>query len=364
MKQQILNFDEQELSALLQSSCSLEPYRAKQIIPWLYRKRETSFEAMTDIARTARELLAEHFTIYRPKLLQSLKSVDGSRKYLFQLEGGDTVETVLIKQPKRWTLCVSSQVGCAVACSFCVTGTLGLKRNLETHEILGQVLAVRDDIAARKGYDENGTLIDDFYNIVFMGMGEPFHNFDNVARAVRLLNHPKGFDFSPRKLTVSTSGIVPAIQRFADEEVGANLAISLNATTDEVRNVVIPINKRWPLSELLATLRDFPLKKGKRITIEYVMLAGVNDSFHDLQRLPKLLHGIQCKVNLIPYNDNSGLGYSASSRQIIEKWHQTLLDRGLNCTIRWSKGTDISAACGQLAAKNEPKKTKKSIAIT
>ena len=215
---------------------------------------------------------------------------------------------------------------------------MGLKRHLKTSEIIGQALAVLED--------EEAT---DFTNIVFMGMGEPFHNIDNVIKTVKLLNDPLGMEISPRKITVSTSGLVPAIKKFGESEAGANLAVSLNATTNEVREKIMPINKRWPIEVLLQALRDYPLKGSRKITIEYVMLKDVNDSEQDLKRLPKLLHGMPVKVNLIPYNDNTGLGYGQPSVQKINKWQSRLLDLGLNSTIRWSKGNDIDAACGQLA---------------
>jgi 23S rRNA (adenine2503-C2)-methyltransferase len=225
---------------------------------------------------------------------------------------------------------------------------MGLKRHLQTAEILGQVLAVQDDCWTRHGREE-GTPPDLFQNIVFMGMGEPLHNFDNVARAVGLLTDEAGFNFSPRKITVSTSGLVPAIKRFGEESVRANLAISLNATTDEVRTKIIPINKKWPLDDLLTSLRAFPLTGRKKLTIEYVMLRGVNDSDEDMKRLPGLLSNIPSKINLIPYNENAGLGFFGPKVETVQKWQDYLLKKGMYATIRWSKGQDISAACGQLA---------------
>lgn len=334
----LLNFDREELTTELSSRFELESFRARQLVNWLYKRRITDFEQMTDISKIVRDQLAEVYTISRPKPVTIQKSKDGTRKYLFELSDGSRVESVLIAQATRYTLCVSSQVGCAIGCGFCRTAQMGLKRNLKTAEIIGQVLAVLDDLEAER-----------FYNIVFMGMGEPFHNINNVIRTVKILNDPLGLDFSARKITVSTSGLVPAIKKFGDSKAGANLAISLNATTDEVREKIMPINKRWPLEDLLSTLRAYPLKKGRRITIEYVMLKGVNDSDQDLERLPKILRGIPSKINLIPYNDNTGLGYHPPSLERINFWQQSLLGKGMNSTIRWSKGDDISAACGQLA---------------
>jgi 23S rRNA (adenine2503-C2)-methyltransferase len=338
--QDILDFDREELAKDLFENFGLESFRSRQLVSWLYRRRLKSFEAMTDIAKGVREQLASRYIISRPRVFSVQQSVDGTRKYLFDLEDGSQVESVLIAQPTRHTLCVSSQVGCAIGCKFCRTGLMGLKRHLRTAEIIGQVLAVLDDDEA-----------EDFSNIVFMGMGEPFHNIDNVIRAVKILNDPLGLDFSSRKITVSTSGLVPAIEKFGASEAGANLAVSLNATTDEVRTSIIPINKKWPIQNLLNTLKDYPLKRGKRITIEYVMLKGVNDTEEDLRRLPKLLRGIPSKVNLIPYNENAGLGYYAPSEKWVHYWQKSLLGMGMNSTIRWSKGVDIDAACGQLATK-------------
>lgn len=349
----LLNFDRRELASELQTALNIEPFRAQQLIQWVYKYRVTEFSAMTNIAREVRTKLEDRYYIYRPKVHTIQQSIDGSRKFLFELSDGSKVESVLIHQPSRWTLCISSQVGCAIGCAFCRTGTMGLKRHLETAEIIGQVLAVQDDIAARGA--------EFFTNIVFMGMGEPLHNFDNVIRTLSLLNDELGLNFSGRKITVSTSGLVPQIEKLGKSNVAMNLAVSLNATTDEVRDVVIPINKRWPIQTLLDELRRYPLRSRKRITIEYVMLAGVNDTDADLARLPELLHGIPVKVNLIPYNDNAGLGYKTPERHVIARWQETLLSQGLNATVRWSKGVDISAACGQLAT--EPRRAPRSLPI-
>ncbi len=355
-RRDILNFDRSALTQILSEELSLPPFRSRQLIRWIYKQRLTDFSAMTDIAQNVRSLLNENFRISRPKLHTVQQSKDGTRKYLFELPDSKLIESVLIKQATRYTLCVSSQVGCAIGCSFCRTGLMGLTRNLQTSEIVSQVLAVQDDVAERGA--------DSFNNIVFMGMGEPFHNIDNVIRAVTLLNDPLGFDFSARKITVSTSGLVPAIEKFAASEAQANLAISLNATTNEQRDVLIPINRKWPIEKLLETLRAYPLKPGRRITIEYVMLKGVNDQQADLKRLPKLLHGIPSKINLIPYNMNSDLGYHAPEKDNVYRWQQSLLDAGLNSTIRWSKGLDIDAACGQLATASTKKKKSREKAAT
>ncbi len=281
------------------------------------------------------------------------------------MEDGNLIESVLIRQPKRYTVCISSQVGCAIGCRFCRTGLMGLTRHLKTSEIVSQILAVQDDINRRDlkftPEDDEAPRDEQFQNIVFMGMGEPLHNFDNVVRSAQLLNDELGLNFSARKVTISTSGLVPAIKKLGELEVPANLAISLNATTDEVRTQLIPINKKWPLSELLRTLREFPLKSRRRITIEYVMLKGINDTDADLARLPELLEGIPSKVNLIPYNSNSGLALEGRAleppaNETIYRWQNSLLSSGLNATIRWSKGQDIQAACGQLATESSRKR--------
>ena len=346
----ILDLDRDELALELESSFNLPGYRAKQLIQWLYRERVRDFSAMTNVSKALREQLAATYRIFRPEPAGVRLSSDGSRKFLFKMDDGALIESVLIRQTKRYTLCISSQVGCAIACQFCRTGLMGLKRHLKTSEIIGQVLAVQDAIEELRKTDPNPP--EQFQNIVFMGMGEPLHNIENVIRAVKLLNDELGMNFSSRKITVSTSGLVPAIKEFGASGAGANLAVSLNATTDEIRTEIMPINKRWPLEELLAALREYPLRSRKRITIEYVMLRGVNDSDEDLRRLPKILRGIPVKVNLIPYNNNTGLGFEPPSREVIQRWQDGLLQHGLNATIRWSKANDISGACGQLATES------------
>lgn len=366
----ILDYDRAGLQDLLVREHGLQSFRARQLVQWLYKRRVRSFDGMTDISKTVREHLAATFRIFRPELVKRLDSVDGSRKYLFKMSDGSMVESVLIRQPKRYTLCISSQVGCAIGCKFCRTGLMGLTRHLRTCEIIGQVLAVQDDIAERTGIQPEDALPagsaespnEQFENIVFMGMGEPLHNFDNVVKTVRLLNDELGLNFSSRKITVSTSGLVPAIEQLGTLDVPANLAISLNATTDETRTQLIPINKRWPLDALLGALRNYPLRSRKRITIEYVMLRGINDSDADLARLPRLLEGIPSKINLIPYNANTGLALDGvalepPANETIHRWQKALLAKGHNATIRWSKGQDIQAACGQLATESARRKS-------
>ena len=350
---QILNFDAKELETELVENLQVEPFRARQIFPWIYRRGVTDFSDMSDMSQLARTKLAENYTIYRPKVDTIQESVDGTRKYLFELEDGQKIETVLIRQTNRWTLCVSSQVGCAIGCKFCRTALMGLKRHLQTHEILGQVLAVRDDIATREGRPRLQQCDNDFSNIVFMGMGEPLHNFENVTRALRILTAQLGLGMTPRKITVSTSGLAPAIIKLADEAVPSSLALSLNHSFDEGRTQVMPINKRYPLKVLMDACKHYNQVTNKHVTMEYVMLGGVNDTDADLLRLPKLLAGLDCKINLIPYNMNAGLGYNAPTDETIQTWQRTLNKKGINTRVRWSKGPDISAACGQLAVKKD-----------
>ena len=330
----------EELSQLLIDRFEATPYRATQLFEWAYRRNVSDLDAMTNISRSLRDLLAVNFSFPKAKIHDRQISNDGTRKYVFELEDGALVESVMIKQPNRMTLCVSSQVGCAMACAFCRTGTMGLKRNLSTSEIIRQVVAVIDDA---KNFG------DGFQNIVFMGMGEPLHNFKGVTRAVKILTDPHGFAMSPRKITVSSVGLVPAIRKLAASDVEVSLAISLNATTDEIRSQIMPINERFPISELLQTIREFPLGPRKSVTMEYVMLHGVNDSRDDMKRLAKMLRGMKVKVNLIPYNENAGLGFKMPPKEWVHEWQRGLNATGLQATIRWSKGADIKAACGQLA---------------
>ncbi|MEJ2520398.1 MAG: 23S rRNA (adenine(2503)-C(2))-methyltransferase RlmN [Desulfuromonadales bacterium] len=319
-----------------------EKFRAGQIMRWIYQRGVSDFAGMTDLAKGFREELADKAVISRwhPEAVEI--SQDGTRKFLFQLTDGKRVETVLIPmEGGRHTLCISTQVGCAMQCTFCLTGTFGLERNLTPAEIVNQVCAVREDYP-----------ID---NIVMMGMGEPLHNLENVIRALQILYAEPGFNFSPRKITLSTSGLVPEMRELG-RRIKVNLAVSLNATTDAVRNVLMPINKRYPLQELMAACRDYPLAPRQRITFEYILIRDVNDSSADAKRLVKLLHGIKAKVNLIPYNEHAGSTYRASDEATIEAFQTYLLNRNSVAIRRSSKGQDISAACGQLKGKLEKRR--------
>lgn len=338
------NYSYSELAELLESQFGATKFRATQLFEWVYRKGVTDFEQMTNISRELRIRLADSFVFPKARIHERRISTDGTRKYLFEVENGDLVESVMIKQANRMTLCVSSQVGCAMGCRFCRTGTMGLKRSLSTSEILRQVNGVIEDA---KNFG------DSFQNIVFMGMGEPLHNFDGVTRAVRNLTDRRGYGMSPRKVTVSTVGLVPAIRKLAASDVSVSLAVSLNATTDEIRSQVMPVNLRFPISELLDAVKDFPVGPRKKVTMEYVMLGGLNDTEDDMRRLAKLMRGLPVKVNLIPYNDNAGLGFNTPARDWVFTWQRYLNSQGLQAFIRWSKGADIAAACGQLATESK-----------
>ena len=328
--------------------------RVGQVWQWIYQKGVRDFAAMTNLAKDYRALLAENFTVDVPELVSRQISADGTRKYLVRIAGGHEVETVYIPEEGRGTLCISSQVGCTLTCTFCHTGTQKLVRNLTPGEIVGQVLLARDDLGewpapGRAPKDETRLLS----NIVLMGMGEPLYNFDAVRDAMKIAMDPEGISLSRRRITLSTSGVVPMIARTA-EEIGCQLAISFHATTDEVRDKLVPINKKWPLKELLEALRTYPkLSNSERITFEYVMLKGVNDSDDDARRLVKLIRGIPAKINLIPFNEWPGAPYQRSDWERIESFAEIVYRAGYASPIRTPRGEDIMAACGQLKSATE-----------
>lgn len=321
-----------------------ETFRGKQVFTWLHQRKVSSFSEMHDLSKSLRAFLEEKYVIPRPRITATQNSEeDGARKLLLEVGDGKTVETVLIPAKDRLTQCVSSQVGCAMACQFCNTGDMGLFRNLQTHEIIDQVLEAARSLEAPAEQLFGSRLS----NIVFMGMGEPFHNLDAVVDAVDILTNDFGLGLSQRKITVSTSGLVPQIDEFGRRSP-ANLAISLNATTDELRSQIMPVNRRWPLAELMAACRRYPLKANRRITFEYVMLGGLNDTLDDAKRMIKLLEGIPSKINLIPYNPHPASEFVRPELNRVYAFQKFLLDRGWNATVRISKGRDILAACGQL----------------
>ncbi len=340
--------------------------RAGQIWQWIYQWGKRDFDAMTNLSKDYRAQLAEHFVIEIPEVVSKLVSDDGTRKYLVRIAGGHEVEVVYIPEEGRGTLCISSQVGCTLTCTFCHTGTQKLVRNLTAAEIIGQVMMARDDL---NEWPEPGTRTDQnqprlLSNIVLMGMGEPLYNFENVRDAMKIAMDPEGIQLSRRRITLSTSGVVPEIARTADE-IGCLLAISFHATTDEVRDKLVPINKRWNIEELLASLAAYPkVSNSERITFEYVMLNGVNDSIEDAHRLVDHIkrHKIAAKINLIPFNEWPGAPYKRSSNNRIHAFADIIHEAGYASPIRRPRGEDIMAACGQLKSATErARKSRKQI---
>ncbi len=328
--------------------------RVGQIWQWIYQKGERDFAKMTNLSKDYRAQLAEQFVIAVPEVVSREVSADGTRKYLVRIAGGHEVEVVYIPETDRGTLCISSQVGCTLTCSFCHTGTQKLVRNLTAGEIVGQVMMARDDLdewpEPGEGSDARPRLLS---NIVLMGMGEPLYNFENVRDAMKIAMDPEGISLSRRRITLSTSGVVPEIARTA-EEIGCQLAISFHATTDETRDKLVPINKRWPLKDLLEALKSYPkVSNSERITFEYVMLKGVNDSDDDARRLIKLIKGIPAKINLIPFNEWPGAPYERSDWERIERFADIVYKAGYASPIRTPRGEDIMAACGQLKSATE-----------
>jgi len=313
-----------------------ERYRATQIFKWLYQNDARTFAEMSNVSKQLRDELQQTTVISNldPEAVEV--GSDGTRKYLFRLADGNSVESVLIPDEDRNTLCISTQAGCAMQCAFCLTGSFGLTRNLTTAEIVNQILSVRRDMPVR--------------NIVLMGMGEPLHNLDNVIPALQIMVEDNGLQLSTRRVTVSTCGLVPELDRLG-QEVTVNLAVSLNATTDALRDRIMPVNKVYPLAVLLAALKRFPLPGRRKITIEYVLLGELNDTLDDAKRLVRLLSDIPCKINLIPFNSHEGADFKPPTRAALDVFHRYLLDRHFTVITRDSRGSDISAACGQLKGK-------------
>jgi 23S rRNA (adenine2503-C2)-methyltransferase len=325
------------------------PFRARQLFRWLHQKGAASLDEMTDVPRALRQALAARTRLTTLDRANEQRSSDGTIKWTWRTRDGKLLESVYMPEPDRRTLCLSTQVGCAVGCTFCLTGTMGLARNLGAGEIVDQVHRANRRIVELGAAEGPRPLT----NLVFMGMGEPLANYANLKAALDLLLAEDGPNFSQRHVTVSTSGVVPMIRRLG-EETPVKLAISLNATTDAQRDALMPINRRWPLAELLAACREFPTRNGRRITFEYVLLGGVNDTLADARRLAELLHGIPAKVNLIPYNANPGLPFVAPGAERVVEFQEALAARRLTVVVRKNRGRDISAACGQLAAEGGP----------
>ncbi len=337
----------------------VEAFRAKQIWNAVYVKGASDFTQIPTIAKKHHALLAEHFTLTRPKIARALTSTDGTRKWLLEMADGNKIESVFIPESDRGALCVSSQVGCTLSCSFCHTGTMPLVRNLTPADIIGQVLIARDGLNEW----DNGTISLRenrlFTNIEMMGMGEPLYNYDNVARALKIIMDGEGIAISKRRITLSTSGVVPMIEK-CGEELGVNLAISLHAVRDDLRNELVPINKKYPIAQLLKACREYPAaNNARRITFEYVMLKGVNDTDADARELVRLLKGIHAKVNLIPFNPWPNSPYECSSKNRQHAFAEIVNAAGYSAPIRATRGQDIFAACGQLKSDSERKKGEK-----
>jgi len=323
------------------------PFRGKQLYQAIYRRRVLDCSQMTELAKPLREKLKATARVTDTAIARVFYSTDGTRRYLLRLGDGQQVETVFIPEEHRDTICISCQVGCAVGCTFCMTAQLGIKRNMTAGEIVSQVLIVLNQVYGPGAAVPHGT------NLVLMGMGESFLNYDEVMKAVRIMADEKGLGINPKRVTLSTSGIVPRIYALAKEPVRPRLAVSLSATTDEQRNQLIPLNRRYPLAELMKACREYPLRERERLTFEYVMLDGVNDTDEDARRLVRLVSPIRAKVNLIPHNPAPELPYHSSPMGRILRFQEMLVEHGIPAFIRQPRGQDISAACGQLAARQQ-----------
>ncbi|MFQ5774090.1 MAG: 23S rRNA (adenine(2503)-C(2))-methyltransferase RlmN [Kiloniellaceae bacterium] len=331
-------------------------FRARQLWHWIYHRGATDFAAMTSLSKAFRARLAERFAVARPSVAAQQISADGTRKWLLRFPDRQEVETVHIPEEERGTLCVSSQVGCTLTCRFCHTGTQRLVRNLSAAEIVGQVMLVRDAFGEWPSPFEGRCIT----NLVLMGMGEPLYNYDNVARALKVIMDPEGLSFSKRKITLSTAGVVPMMAR-CGEELGVNLAVSLHAVNDALRDELVPLNRKYPLSALMEACRGYPgAHNARRITFEYVMLKGVNDAPADARALVRLLEGLPAKVNLIPFNPWPGAPFACSTPRAIAAFARILNDAGLSAPVRQPRGQDIMAACGQLkSASRRPRRTER-----
>ena len=342
-KTDLTDFSLSQLTDFVES-LGLPTYRGSQIFAWLYRPNITDFSQMTDLTKDLRETLAARASFDWPEIADVERSKDGTVKYGFKLKDNNYIESVLIPEDGRNTLCVSSQVGCAMGCEFCLTGGMGFKRNLSPGEIVGQVVRVRNLLHD----DEDTESV--LNNLVFMGMGEPLANFDNLLVALEILTYQRGLNFSDRRITVSTCGLVPKIKELG-QKTRVNLAVSLHSVDDSIRSKLMPINNKYPVAELLEACKNFPMPKRKRIMFEYILIKDLNDSVSDAEILAERLRDIPCKINLLPYNETSALSYQRPSDKKIELFQKTLWKAGFTVLVRSSRGSDISAACGQLAGK-------------
>ncbi|RID87948.1 23S rRNA (adenine(2503)-C(2))-methyltransferase RlmN [Mesobacillus zeae] len=324
-------------------------FRAEQVFDWLYKKRAVSFEDMSNLSKTLRNLLEEHFVLTTLKTVIQQTSSDGTIKFLFELNDGVTIETVLMRHEYGNSVCVTTQVGCRIGCTFCASTLGGLKRNLEAGEIVAQVVKVQQAL------DETEERVS---SVVIMGIGEPFDNYDNMMSFLKIINHEKGMNIGARHITVSTSGIIPKIYQFADENMQINFAISLHAPNTEIRSRLMPINRAYKLPDLMEAVKYYTEKTGRRISFEYGLFGGVNDQVEHAEELAKLVKGIKCHINLIPVNYVPERDYVRTPKAQIFKFEKTLKDRGVNVTIRREQGHDIDAACGQLRAKERKEETR------
>ena len=344
----IVGLTRQELAARF-AECGLEASLIKPVWNWVYVRGATDFSGLSSLSKARRAALEKHFIISRPEIIRDLKSLDNTHKWLLLFPDGQRIETVLIPEQDRGALCVSSQVGCTLSCSFCHTGTMPLVRNLTAGEIVSQGLVARDRLS-EWNQPRQACLVT---NLVLMGMGEPLFNYENVAKALAILMDGEGFAISRRRIMLSTAGVVPVIHRVG-RELGVNLAISLHAVRDDVRDELVPLNKKFPIQELLQACREYPAaSNARRITFEYVMLDGINDSDADARELTRLLNGIHAKVNLIPWNPWPGAGYQSSPIERIQSFSRIVNAAGYSAAIRATRGEDIMAACGQLKSDSE-----------
>jgi len=336
-RRDLAELDPVELETAL-ASLGAQRFHARQIYGWIHKRGVTDFAQMTDLSRELRALLTATCVVTTPRIARKDVSVDGTTKYLLELADGKFIESVYIPDTPAQTFCISSQVGCAMGCGFCLTGRMGIFRNLTAGEIVGQVRLLAADLG----------FLDRSFNIVLMGMGEPLHNYEAVMKALRMLASELGLAMSAKRFTLSTVGVLPGIERLAREEFMPNLAISLHATTEEQRSAIVPINRKYSLAQLMAACRAFPVRKRGRITFEYVLLDGINDTLEDARRLVKLLNGIKSKVNLLPLNEAPGIPFKRPADDRVNAFARELADHGVNVTVRKSRGRDIRAACGQL----------------
>jgi 23S rRNA (adenine2503-C2)-methyltransferase len=349
-KTNITELDLSEMETVLETM-GVRRFHASQIYRWIHKRAVIDFSSMTDLSRELRHQLDQRFRISSPEIQRKDISSDGTTKFLLRLEDGQLIESVYIpeirqrggEQGDRMTFCISTQAGCAMKCGFCLTGKMGLVRHLTAGEIVGQVRVLARELGVLEGR----------FNIVLMGMGEPLHNYDNTMKALRMLADEHGLSISPRRVTLSTVGVVPGIERLATEPIMPNLAISLHGTTDAQRDALVPLNRKYGLDEVLEACRQFPLKRRSRITFEYVLLKDVNDAPEDARRLVRLLAGLRAKINLIPLNEAAGIPYERPSDERVDRFAQILADHHITVSVRKSRGRDIRAACGQLIVEGE-----------